>query len=173
MNHVIRLLEPEEAAHYRDALIDLLVDAVDNGASVNFVWPMTHDKAAAWWDAAFVSHAKGERLIFIAEAGGRVDGTVHLVPAPMENQFFRADVAKMLVHSRARRQGLGAALLKAAEDEARRIGRTLLTLDTEKHSAGEHLYRRLGYIPFGEVPGYAMRADNGGREAAVFFYKTL
>jgi GNAT superfamily N-acetyltransferase len=112
-------------------------------------------------------------LIFTAEAEGRLDGTVQLILAPQENQACRADVAKLLVHRRARRQGLGAALMRAAEGEARRIGRTLLTLDTERGSAAERLYSRLGWTKYGEVPAYATRADNCSREAASFFYKML
>lgn len=171
--HVVRLLTPEAAEARRAALVDLLVDSVENGASVNFIKPMTRAKAETWWRGALQSQAAGERLIFAAEADGRVDGTVQLILPPQENQFFRADLAKMLVHSRARRQGLGAALMRAAEDEARRIGRTLLTLDTETGSAGERLYARMGWTKLGEVPGYAMNADNSRRETCSFFYKSL
>jgi GNAT superfamily N-acetyltransferase len=173
MKHEIRLLSPAEAAARRDALIDILVDSVEGGASVNFVWPMTRAKAESWWDDALRSHARGERLIFTGEAGGRIDGTVTLNPVFKENQPFRAEISKMLVHSRARRQGLGAALLRAAEDEARRLGRDLLTLDTETGSAGETLYTRLGWTRFGEVPGYALTADGARRAGATFFYKEL
>ena len=173
MPHRIMLLDPAGAQARREALIDLLVDSVESGSSVNFVWPMTRAKAEHWWDGALAAQARGERLIFVAEAEGRVDGTVQLILAQQENQGFRADLAKMLVHSRARRQGLGTALMRAAEEEARRIGRTLLTLDTEKGSAGERLYARMGWVKFGEVPGYAVRADNSGREACSFFYKEL
>jgi GNAT superfamily N-acetyltransferase len=171
----VDVLTPERARAECSALADLLVDAVEGGASVNFVWPMTRAKAEAWWDGALASHARGERLILAAAAGaaGRLDGTVQLVPATQENQPFRADIAKLLVHRRARGRGLGAALMRAAEDEARRIGRTLLTLDTEAGSAAERLYARLGWTKFGEVPGYAKGADNRGREAASFFYKEL
>ncbi|BCW88799.1 Acetyltransferase [Alphaproteobacteria bacterium SO-S41] len=173
MTHAIRLLKPEETEARRAALIDILVDSVTHGASVNFVLPMSAEKAAAWWDGALAGHARGERLIFVAEADGRVDGTVQLIPAPQENQPHRADLSKMLVHSRARHQGLGAALMQAAEAEARRIGRTLLTLDTETGSDGERLYTRLGWTKFGEVPGFALTADGNTRQAASFFYKTL
>lgn len=172
-SHVIRLVSPEEAQACLPDLVELLFDAVDGGASVNFVWPMTRAKAESWWTGALASHARGERLIFTAEVGGRIDGTVQLILASQENQPFRADLAKMLVHRRARRQGLGEALMRAAEDEARRIGRTLLTLDTEAGSAGERLYARLGWVKFGEVPGYAQGAEGGVRHAASFFYKEL
>ena len=163
----------EQAQDRRAALVDLLIDSVEGGASVNFVQPMTRAKAEAWWAGALASHARGERLIFAAAMADRLDGTVQLIPATQENQAFRADIAKMLVHSRVRNLGVGTALLTAAEDEARRIGRTLLTLDTQTGGAGERLYARLGWTKFGEVPGYATSADGRSREAASFFYKNL
>jgi GNAT superfamily N-acetyltransferase len=170
---IINLLTPQQAQAKRAALIDLLVDSVESGASVNFVWPMTRAKAEVWWEHTLASHARGERLIFAAEAEDRMDGTVQIILAPQENQAFRAELAKLLVHSRVRRQGLGAALTRAAEDEARRIGRTLLTLDTEARSDGERLYSRLGWTKFGEVPAYATSVDNRSRDAVSFFYKML
>ncbi|MDY0882398.1 GNAT family N-acetyltransferase [Dongia soli] len=172
-SHRILLLTPEQAMARRAALVDLLIAVVEDGASVNFVLPMTREKAEGCWDGALADQARGERLIFIAESDERLDGTVHLVPAPQENQRHRADLAKMLVHPLAQRQGLGAALMRAAEEEARRIGRTLLTLDTETGSAGERLYARLGWTEVGEIPGYAMRADGSICDSASFFYKVL
>lgn len=171
--HAILLLTPSQARTRRAALVDLLVDAVEGGAGVNFVWPMTREKAERWWDGALASHERGERLIIAAEAQGRLDGSVQLILAPQENQTFRADIAKLLVHRRARRQGLGVALMRAAEAEARRIGRTLLTLDTETGGAAERLYERIGWTRFGTVPGYAARADNGVPVTCSFFYKAL
>jgi|SRR5579862_5409547 len=171
--HTITVLTPGQAHERREALIDLLVDAVESGASVNFVWPMTRPKADRWWDSALASHARGERVILAAEAGGTLDGSVQLVLAQQENQWFRADLAKLLVHRRARHQGLGEALTRAAEGEAARLGRTLLTLDTEAGSDAERLYARLGWIQYGQVPDYAMRADGCTRQLVTFFYKTL
>jgi hypothetical protein len=77
--HIIKLLTREEAEARRDALIDLLVDSVAGGNSVNFVWPMTRTKAETWWESAFASLGRGERLIFAAEAQDRLDGTVQLI----------------------------------------------------------------------------------------------
>ncbi|WP_205624952.1 GNAT family N-acetyltransferase [Geminicoccus roseus] len=172
-SHAIRLLSPEEAAPRLGQLAALLAEAVEGGASVNFVWPMTASKAEAWWQGALASHARGERLIFWAGSDEELHGSVQLVLAPQENQAFRADIAKLLVHRRARRQGLGRALMQAAEAEARRIGRTLLTLDTETGSPAEHLYAALGWTKYGEIPGYATCADRSRRAAASFFYKEL
>jgi GNAT superfamily N-acetyltransferase len=134
---------------------------------------MTRDKAERWWDGALASHARGERVIFGASSDGRLVGSVQLILAGQENQAFRADIGKLLVLSSARRQGIGAALMAAAEAEALSIGRTLLTLDTETGSAGETLYLRLGWSRFGMVPGYATAADGSTRADCSFFYKRL
>lgn len=173
MTHAILRLTPEQATARRAALEALLVDSVEGGASVNFVWPMTAEKAARWWDGALDSHARGERVLFTAEQDGRVDGTVQLIFAPQENQVFRADISKMLVHRRARRQGLGERLMRAAEDEARARGKLLLTLDTEAGSDGERLYARLGWQKFGTVPGFALNAEGVARKDCSFFYREL
>jgi len=171
--HTIRLLSPAEAVTRRGELEDLLVDSVDGGASVNFILPMTRAKAARWWDGALASHAGGERLILVADDGSQLDGTVQIVFAGQENQPFRAEIAKMLVHSRARRQGLGEALMRAAEREALARDRTLLVLDTETGGAGERLYARCGWTKLGEVPGFALDAAGGRRLPASFFFKQL
>ena len=173
MTHTIRTLSPAEAEAIRDTLIDLLVDAVESGASVNFVRPMTRGKSADWWDGALQSHARGERVILVAEEAGRVLGSVQLIFPGQENQAHRGDIGKLLVHSSARRRGLGAALMQAAEAEARVRGRNLLVLDTEAGSAGDRLYERLGWTRFGVVPGYAMSADGSRTADCAFFYKAV
>lgn len=156
-----------------DELADLLVDAVADGASVNFLAGLDRDAARAWWRrAALPGLAAGERVVLVAEREGRLVGTVQVVFAGQPNQPHRADVAKMLVHSTARRSGLGARLLDAAEATALAHGRTLLTLDTETGSAGDRLYRRGGWTPIGAIPGYALTTD-GRPAAATFFYKAL
>lgn len=173
MTASIRVLTPQEAQQRRGELEALLVDGVTHGASVNFTWPMTGEKAGRWWNGALDSHARGERLILVAEREGLLVGSVQLVLAGQENQPHRADIAKLLVHSTARRQRIGAALMQAAEQEAERLGRVLLTLDTESGSDGERLYERLGWTRFGVVPGFALRADGSELQAASFFFKRL
>ena len=105
----------------------MLLDCVEGGASVSFMWPLEREKAVAFWQAALESADRGERIVLLAErteasevnAGpGRVVGTVQVVLNVPENQPHRAEIAKMLVHRSARRQGLGAALMRAAEESA-------------------------------------------------------
>src|SRR5688572_7721910 len=96
-------------------LCDVLIDCVEGGASVSFMWPMSREKARAFWNDAAASAARGERVVIVADdATGRIVGTVQVIWAEPENQPHRADVAKMLVHRCARRKGVGAALLSVA-----------------------------------------------------------
>ncbi|HEY2734034.1 MAG TPA: GNAT family N-acetyltransferase [Polyangiales bacterium] len=167
----VRLLDtigPLEIA----ALSDVLIDCVEGGASVSFVWPMTRAKADAFWLRIADSVARNERLLFVAEDDRAIVGTVQLVIEQPENQPHRADVAKMLVQQRVRRRGVGAALLTAVERGALDAGKSLLVLDTVSGGDGERLYVRGGWQRCGEIPNYALWPD--GRPCpTTFFFKRL
>lgn len=155
-----------------EGLTDVLVDCVEGGASVSFMQPMTREKARAFWRRVADAVAKGERALLVAEDAHGVCGTVQLILDLPENQPHRADLAKMLVHRRVRRQGLGEALMRAAESTARDCGRTVLVLDTVTGADGERLYARLGWQRVGEVPRYALM-PRGGYCSTTFFYRDL
>src|SRR5437868_7304544 len=128
-----------------DGLADVLIDCVEGGASVSFMHPLPRDRAVAFWRRVAQGVAAGERAILVAEDARGLCGTVQLVLDQPENQPHRADLVKMLVHSRARRQGLGAALMSAAEATARECGKTLLVLDAVTGGDAERLYQSLGW----------------------------
>src|SRR5262245_61335404 len=147
---------------------DVLIDCVDGGASVSFMWPMTRAKADAYWRNAAASVARGERVVLAAEdEAGAIVGTVQVIWAQPENQPHRGDLAKMLVHRRARRRGIGEQLLVAAEQSALKAGKTLLVLDTASDDA-ERLYERQGWQRCGQVPDYALWPD--GRPCPTTFF---
>ena len=155
-----------------DGLSDVLIDCVEGGASVSFMLPMTRAKADAFWRGIATSVARGDRLVLVAEdPGGAIVGTVQVILAQPENQPHRGDLAKMLVHRRARRHGIGGALLQAAERGAVAAGKTLLVLDTASDDA-ERLYARHGWQRCGEIPSYALLPD-GRPCATTFFFKFL
>jgi GNAT superfamily N-acetyltransferase len=156
-----------------EQLSDVLIDCVEGGASVSFMWPMTRQKARAFWESAAQSAARGERFIVVAqEDDAQILGTVSVILNLPENQPHRADVAKMLVHRHARRKGVGAAVLAIAEREAHERGRTLLVLDTVTGSDAERLYVRQGWQRCGEIPSYALWPD--GRPCpTTYYYKSL
>jgi GNAT superfamily N-acetyltransferase len=155
------------------ALSEVLIDCVEGGASVSFMLPMTPAKAIRYWESVAASLARGERQVLVAEdAAGTILGTVQLLLDQPENQPHRSDVAKMLVHRRARKQGVGAALLAAAERSALEMGKTLLVLDTVTGSDGYRLYARHGWQRCGEIPAYALWPDGRPCPTTVF-YKAL
>ena len=153
-------------------LCEVLIDCVEGGASVSFMYPMTWIKAQSFWGAAAAALDRGERLVLVAEDEQGICGTVQVILNLPENQPHRGDVAKMLVHRRARRRGVGAALLTAAEAHALQVGRTLLVLDTVTGGDAERLYARQGWQRCGEIPRYAL-FPGGGYCSTTVFYKEL
>jgi GNAT superfamily N-acetyltransferase len=166
---VRRLDRPTDAE--RAQLAEVLVDCVRGGASVNFMLPFGTERALEWWRKVEGEVAAGERALFVAEDGEGICGTVQLLLATPENQPHRAEVSKMLVHRRARRRGVGAALLREAETFASHHGRSVLVLDTASPDA-ERLYSRAGWVRVGVIPDYAL-LPAGGYCATTFFYRAL
>jgi GNAT superfamily N-acetyltransferase len=167
----IRRLNPLTATDI-EALADTLVACVAAGASVGWVRPPSLDTARAFWRGVAAGIARGERLCWGAEQGGRLVGTVSLVVAQPENGAHRADLAKLMVHPEARRLGLAKALMDAAEHEARRLGKRLLVLDTNTDSPAESLYAQRGWQRCGVMPDYAIQAD-GRLGATTWMFKRL
>ena len=149
----------------------VLIDCVDDDASISFMHPLDKARATAFWTriAAEVEH--GTRLLLVAEDAEGIAGTVQVALDQPENQPHRADLAKMLVHRRARRRGIGAALMRGAEQVARAAGKTLLVLDTASDDA-RRLYQRMGWQLCGTIPDYAL-LPRGGLCSASFYYRQL
>lgn len=169
---VIREIDAGEAERRLGELGAILRDAVDNGASVNFLAGFTQNEAEEFWRGQLAGIADGSRHLLVADDGTRLIGTVVLTKAPQPNQPHRADVGKMLVLAAHRRRGIGRRLLDVAETLARAQGRTLLMLDTTLGSSGDLLYRSCGWIEYGIVPGHAL-STLGVPTATAFFYKEV
>jgi len=150
-------------------LCDVLIDCVEGGASIGFMLPMTRAKAESFWRSVAAGVERGERILLVAEDDAGIVGTVQVVLNLPENQPHRGDVAKMQVHRRARRSGVGAALLTEAEQAAAEAGRTLLVLDTVTASDAERLYVRAGWQRCGEIPQYALYPDGRPCPTTVFY----
>lgn len=168
----IRTLGAAEAAAAVPALAKVLVDCVEGGASVSFMLPLTPERAAVFWRGVAEGVARGERVLLVAEDAQGIVGTVQLITGLPENQPHRADVAKMLVHRRARRRGIAARLLAAVDAAALARGRHVLVLDTVTGGDAERLYARHGWQRVGEVPHYALLPD-GRPCGTTFFHKRL
>lgn len=152
-------------------LAALLLDAVRGGSSVSFMADLQLDEAVDWWRKTLKS-ASPRAVILVARDEEGIVGTVQLQPSWAPDQPHRADVAKLLVHRRARKRGIARALMAELERRAREKRFTLLLLDTCKDSVAERLYTSLGWQRVGEVPHFALNPD-GTNCDTVLFYKEL
>ena len=169
----IERLDPAGYVAAIPALAGLLKDAVDGGASVNFLAGVTVDEAAAWWHDRIAQVIDGSVTPLVArDPEGRIVGSTIIIRSRNPNSPHRAEIGKVLVHRAARRRGLGRALMEAAEATARADGRWLLMLDTHTGSEAEAMYVALGWQRLGEVPNHSMTAD-GRLSPATFFWKDL
>lgn len=155
----IERLDATGARLVLSGLADVLIDCVEGGASVGFLWPLTHERAVPFWKNVADGVERGERILLVArDESGEPCGTVNLVLAQMENQPHRAEVTKLLVHRRMRRRGVGELLMQEIERAALAVGKTLLVLDTASDDA-VRLYERAGWSLSGVIPGYALNPD--------------
>lgn len=169
---VVRRLDAEATRAAVDDLADVLVDCVDGGASVSFMAPFTHADAVEFFAGLLPEIERGERVLLAAHDGAALVGTVQMLHARPPNQPHRGDIAKLLVHRRARGRGVGRLLMEHAEQAARAEGKTVLVLDTVTDSAAYHLYERLGWVKVGPVPDYALYPDGRFCET-TFFWKRV
>lgn len=154
------------------ALTEILRDAVANGASVGFMDFSTSAEFERFWQGIAEQVRAGDVVLFVARGPEGIVGTAQMHPVGKPNQPHRAEIAKVLVHSTARRRGIGEALMREAEAAALAMGRDLLVLDTDEAGAARRLYNRLGWTEIGTIPRYALMPD--GRDCgSTFFYKSL
>lgn len=168
----VERLTAEQMEERLGQLVELLQDAVESGASVGFLPPVGAEEGRAYWRTVREAISGGGRVLLAAADGNRIVGTVQLDLAAMSNARHRAEVMKLMVHRRARRRGIGRALMAGLEEEARLAGRRLLVLDTRAGDAAEQLYVSLGYTRAGVIPRYA-RSAAGSLDDTVYYYREL
>lgn len=170
MRYDIVMAGADEFAAAIPDLTQVLVACVASGAAVGFIPPLDLDSAAAFWQGQEGAVRAGEKHILLAVTeAGCIIGTVTLALAPQVNGTHRAEIAKMLVHPDARRQGVAASLLKRAEEVARAQSRRLLVLDTREGDDAERLYARLGWQSCGTIPDYALNGDGTSHTTHVMY----
>lgn len=171
--HVISL--DAQAVEVRiEALARILADSVDDGAAISFMAPLSYENAARFWMAEVVPEvAAGRRVVLGAERDGEVVGVVQLITAMPPNQPHRCEIAKMIVHPRARRLGIGRNLMNRAIERARELGKTLITLDTRTGDVAEPLYASVGFEVAGVIPNFAWDPDGHARHATTYMFRPI
>lgn len=172
----VRIIElgAQDIERRLDALVEILAESVTAGGAISFMAPLSHDDAARFWSQDIRTEvAAGRRVLFGAERDGAVLGTVQLITALPPNQAHRCEIAKMIVHPRARRLGIGRALMGRALDRARQLGKTLVTLDTKTGDVAEPLYASVGFEVAGVIPGYAWDPDGQALHATTIMFRRI
>ncbi len=171
-----RIIELGDLAieQHLQALSHILADSVAEGAAVSFMAPLPYDHAARFWSRDVQPEvAAARRVLFGAERDGELLGTVQLITAMPPNQPHRCEIAKMIVHPRARRLGIGRALMNCALDRARELRKTLATLDTRTGDMAEPLYASVGFEVAGVIPDYAWDPDGKAKHATTYMFRRL
>jgi GNAT superfamily N-acetyltransferase len=154
-------------------LSETLIEAVASGGSISFMHPVQMEEATSFWRKISHGVEAGERILLVArDERGIIVGTVQSVLAQPENQPHRADIAKMMVHPRARRQGIAEALMREIERLTFAAGKTVLVLDTETDQAASRIYAKLGWQLAGHIPDFALK-PHGGLCSTTYFYKRV
>jgi ribosomal protein S18 acetylase RimI-like enzyme len=151
---------------------ELLIDSIENGASIGFITPVKGDEISAYWNGIESDLALAKRKLFAVFEGDELVACVQLSLCAKANGAHRAEVEKLMVKTTSRGQGISKKLMKLMECVAVEIGLTLLVLDTRVGDLASNLYRSIGYIEAGKIPQFAL-GSNGKLESTVYFYKLL
>ncbi|MEY8191633.1 N-acetyltransferase family protein [Peribacillus simplex] len=166
VNADVKIEQITSIEDHLNELSDLLVQVVEDGASIGFLPPMKRSEAIDYWDGAL----NPDVILFVAKIQGEIVGSVQLHVCSKQNGSHRAEIAKLMTHTGYRRNGIGRSLMLEAEKKAKQEGRTLLVLDTREGDPSIALYTSLGYIQAGRIPDYAKSA-NGEYDPTIFYYK--
>lgn len=164
----IKIEQLTSTVEHMEELSELLIQVVEDGASIGFLPPMELADAMDYWEDVLTP----EVILFVAKRNNRIIGSIQLHLCSKQNGLHRAEIAKLMSHPHYRRNGVGRQLMDKAESRASREGRTLIVLDTREGDASNNLYASRGYIQAGKIPDYAKSADERFH-ATVFYYKKI
>ncbi|MFN2746877.1 GNAT family N-acetyltransferase [Bacillus sp. z60-18] len=164
----MQIEEVTSMSPYMDQLANLLVQVVNDGASIGFLPPLDHEQALSYWKTVL----SPDVILLIAKQNGEIAGSVQVALCTKQNGRHRAEICKLMTAPSFRRQGVARALMQKAIERVKQDGRSLLVLDTREGDPSNLLYASLGFHEAGRIPGYAESAD-GKLDATVFYFRCL
>ena len=171
MTEIIRLTSTVEVQS-QFQLTALLINCVDNDASIGFIPPLSQTEALRYWQGVEADLQKQTRVLWTATINHQIVGAIQLSFCMKKNGLHRAEVEKLMVHTDHRGKGIGRQLLAKIEQCALNYERSLLVLDTRTGDVASDLYRSAGYVEVGQIPQFVTNRE-GQFEATTYFYKIL
>jgi ribosomal protein S18 acetylase RimI-like enzyme len=168
MNQSVIIEQLSSIDTYIEELSELLIEVVEDGASIGFLPPLSREETENYWRSVPGSDV----VLLVAKVDGHIAGTVQLQLCGKANGSHRAEIAKLMTHPNFRRRGIGRVLMEEAEAIALKENRSLLVLDTREGDPSNLLYTSVGYILAGKIPNFARSAD-GGLDATMIYYKNI
>ncbi len=164
----VQIEQLHTTVEHMEELSELLIQVVEDGASIGFLPPIELSEAMDYWEEVI----NPDVLLFVAKKNNRIIGSIQLHLSSKQNGLHRAEIAKLMTHPHYRRNGIGRLLMEEAEEIAIVEGRSLLVLDTREGDPSNFLYTSLGYNEAGRIPYYAKSAD-GQLDSTVLYYKVI
>ena len=171
MSIEVRAVTAEEFPSLVPALTELFIATVDEGASLGFIPPVASATALKYWMSVGPELHTGSRVLIGVFRDGWIAGSGQLLLPSLPNARHRAEVQKLFVDRTLRGHGVGASVMSALHECARRRGRSLVLLNARREVA-ERFYKPLGYSEIGVIPGYSM-GSRGERIDTVSLYMEL
>ncbi|GLX67193.1 GNAT family N-acetyltransferase [Paenibacillus glycanilyticus] len=151
-----------------EEMAELLIQVVEDGASIGFLPPLSVEEATAYWKSVPDPSVR----LYVAKVDGRIAATVQLQLCGKANGLHRAEIAKLMTHPAFRQRGIARRLMLAAEADAVQGNRSLLVLDTREGDPSNLLYASLGYELAGRIPNFA-RSVGGSLDATMIYFKNI
>lgn len=164
----VKIEQLHSVQDHLDELAEMLIQVVEDGASIGFLPPLKLTEAIGYWESVI----SPDVILLVATMGDQLAGSVQVHLCMKPNGSHRAEIAKLMTHPLYRRNGIGRLLMQRAEEISKQSGRTLLVLDTRDKDPSNHLYSSLGFMQAGQIPQYA-RSASGDLDATNLYYKNL
>ncbi|WP_245957960.1 GNAT family N-acetyltransferase [Marinomonas piezotolerans] len=163
------LFKVDTLTPYLHDLVELLIDAVDNGAAIGFLPPLSEQEAIDYWHCINDEIQHNSRQIVLVRVDEKVVGAIQLELYAKANALHRAGIEKWMVLSSYQGQGLGRSLLQGVEKVAASLNRQLLTCDTRVGDLAETILTQQGWHQVGEVPKYSRTVMGTFYDCAIYY----
>ncbi|WP_419886215.1 GNAT family N-acetyltransferase [Paenibacillus sp. B-A-8] len=168
MNNIVSIEQLFSIEESIDELSELLIQVVEDGASIGFLPPLDASDSVLYWHNVLAPDV----ILFVATMNEIIVGSVQLHLSTKANGTHRGEIAKLMTHPNYRRNGIARSLMQKAEERATQEDRSLIVLDTREGDPSNLLYTSMGYIQAGRIPYYAISA-NGELHATIYYYKII